>query len=360
LNALISVRAQRVGQVNWNWLTENKQWGNVFCITELFRHRVDKRLNAIVFSANGNLAIAMKSRCGLILDPRGEVLETVCGENKMSYVSYSNGRFGFITESGQVIITDEGGKVIKNLKIDRFYAKVIGMGPDGFVACNDSCGFFDFDGKMKWTVNAEAVLSNPVYYGGYWYIPEYGAGVHIVKDKRYGTEKDALYHEDENIVNTVPIKHVHYVDVCDEYLVATSGDILYPTNHEIHLFNIVNPVKPREMWKIDETKKQDVMGMFGRAVFSPRCRYIAVIFNEVVNVDILGGDLYEMYEGRVKIFSIRGKLMHTLKFEEQLELSSLDWKGRRLAVGTNVLGTNTLYEFEIEKIPTPFPIILYP
>ncbi len=333
-------------------------------MSEFFRYKTDKNPSVTALSNSGTLAVVTKEKCSLIFSPNGEIINTVCGENNIVFASYANGRFGFITNANQVIITDENGRIIKDLKIKEIVKSkrnIIGMGPDGFVACDEfNCGFYDFGETPRWLIDIDSVvISRPIYYKGYWYIPD-ATGIKIVKDIRYKDLDEAIDKINKNTVDTIPVEYaVAWIDICGGYLAITSQESLSITNYGISLFNIANPIKPREMWTINEFRTQDIMGKIGRVAFGPTCRYFAVVFNEVVDFYEYGGDLYDIYEGKVKFFNIKGKLAQTLSLNKGRDIHSntLDWKGERLVFAeSGTLTYKRIHEYKIRKILMSFLI----
>ena len=303
----------------------------MFCIMKEYMFERDKPITDLAFSENGNLAVAYRDKHAYVINPAGKLLNKVEGENWMVGASYSNGKFGFVNLDGYAYITDENGNLIKKIHVGEDYNRAIVLRPNGFLACGNSCAFFDFNGNEVWKLQATAifdgtvlfeewklipyrVLSSPAYYGEYWYIPDYD-GRKLVIAKKSEIVRIKKYKWD-----------VRSVGVCGRYLAVISGKSLY-------LFSLKDPINPKEDLEI---------GNFifpSHLAFSSDCRYIAVA---------------DMWDSELKIFGINGKLAMVKKLPLPL---SVDWKGERIAVGSKDVRSSKVYAYKIREIISRFPVL---
>ena len=210
----------------------------------------------------------------------------------MFYVSYSDGKFGFINADGYVYITDDVGRPFKRVYVGDGYTKALTMTPSGFVACDTKCAFFDFEGNKLWDVDIGKAVNGPSYYKDYWYVADSEQNkLLIIKDGKVVNEISY----DEKVLDTA---------VCGNYLAVTTTSRLY-------LYDLSNSENPKEVWNV---------GKFGNAYqvdFGFNCEYIAVA--DTANKEF-------------KVYNLKKELECERKFKAHI--TSIDCWKNKLAVGT--------------------------
>ena len=289
----------------------------MICLDELFKLNTGSgEIHSLAFSDTGNLGVATDKICAYVFDPNGTLLNKVCSTLYMRDVSYCCGKFGFINYDEHAYIMDENGNLIKKIKVGYDYDEVIVMRPNGFLACDHRCAFFDFNGKKKWDVNIESAVKGPSYYKGYWYVADrVWNRLFIIKD---GT-----------IVNRISYRgSAEGTAVCGNYLAVV-------TWYNLYLYDLNDPANPKEIWKVGGIDEG------WQVAFSPDCRYIAVA---------------DRYGHKLKIYNINGNLVLEKGYGDQDAdwVTAVAWWNDRIAVG---LFDGRVYVYSVRKLKLFFPLL---
>ena len=237
-----------------------------------------------MFSVNGNLGAASEDNCYYVFDPNGNLLNKGCGDWNMHDASFSNGKFGFVNLDGYAYIAYENGTLWKKVEVGS-YDWAITMLPNGFIACGSRCAHFDFNGNEKWSAYVREVNHGPSVREGYVYVTSHeyqGIGtnaLHVFKLSNGSKVKEISY--DEEAKDSA---------VCGSYLVVV-------TERHLYLYDLSDPVNPRELWK--------VIGGGHQVTFSPGCDHVAVAGWGTLKIyDVQGREVFEKSYGTWAIDAI--------------------------------------------------------
>ncbi|ALU11573.1 hypothetical protein EYM_02635 [Ignicoccus islandicus DSM 13165] len=280
-------------------------------LTELWSYVAHGITVGIAFSEDGKMGIAPAwDGCAHILDPDGNLINKFCGKSSMDDVSYLNNKFGFVNFDGYAYILNPDGTLWKKIYVGSDYGEAIVMLPNGFIACWYRCAYFDFNGNEHWDINVGVVEYRPSVYNNYIYIADMSWDKLIVVELNSGNiVKEITY--DEPVDDTA---------VCGKYLAVT-------TDHYLYLYEIDDPLNPRELWKASGF---DNSGSYERGgiAFSPDCRYLAVA---------------DRGNNELKLFNVRGELVLTKEFPSGVW--SVAWWNDRIAIG---LGNHEVHVYKLE------------
>ncbi len=288
----------------------------------LVRFEERKPLENLTFLWNGALVVAGKGYYK-VYSGKNKPLSKVKINVALSGVSRCCDKFAAMGADGYAYIARDDGTLLMGVRADVIYDNTITLLRDGFIACHTGCAYFDFEGKEKWKFRNTSVFGRAVaVHNGYVYVPDSVLNVVHVLRLSDGTEVGQIQERD----------FTRDTLVCGNYLlVATEYSYLA-------LYDITNPVEPRELWKVES----DVYSTAWRAAFSPDCKYIVAAGKR----NDLSGPLD--YRDGLVVFSIDGEvLFETVLYEE--EIPALDWWRDRLALALDKR-TVEVYEFSAEKL----------
>jgi len=272
----------------------------------------------MAFSPNGNLGIASKDRCAYILDPNGNLLGKECGGGIMAGAGYSNRVFGFVNTDDYVYLFYEDGTFWKKIEVGDSHDLAIALFDNGFVACDDYCAKYDFNGNKLWDTEVDGV-ADVVVHKGYVYAANWWSNKLQILDLNTGRTINEIsydYYSDDYCSDSV--------NACGNYLAVIAG--------ELYVYDISDPTSPKLLWK---SNGLDVHGKHTPA-FSPDCKYIAVADNY--------WDDEPDGNNMLKIFDINGNLVYS---KEMYGIWNVAWWKDRLAVGY-VLYDGLIYDGEVE------------
>ena len=249
----------------------------------------------------------------LIFDQHGNVIAKLT-DGWFYDASYCCGMFALVNSWGpKVYVIDTNGNIMYTIPTGYDYDRAVAIVSNGVMACDDYCGFFDFNGTKLWDVKVGSVINSPSYNRGYWYVPDYGNDtVWIVKD---GV-----------IVNDITYNYTVYdAKACGNYLAVSTWQYLY-------LYDLSDPTKPTLLWELggfDYAKK---------IAFSPDCRYIAVA---------------DKYNHMLKIVDTKtGDIVYSKWYGDQCcddDVVAVAWNGNHLAVG---LYNGRIEVYNVTEAPT--------
>lgn len=296
----------------------------MICLSKIQEQFRLEEAGSLAFSDNGNLGVA-SGKCGYIFDLSGKLLNKVCDNwGKMNDVSYSNGKFGFVSESGNVYITDESGNLIKTIRVGSDYNRKIVLSPKGFLVCDYGCVSFDYNGKDFWIKDYLSVAEgNLSYYKNYWIIPtsaEFFKKVMINSYRYYDVYRLMDFYPDDP----------RSTAVCGDYLAVA-------TNHRLHLFKFERD-ESLLSWYLKKIWTIDNLDFPTHVVFSPKCKYIAVT---------------DWGEKRLKIFDIKGRQVLEKKYN--IEIASIAWWEDRIAISFKKEGIRM---YKVKQVSITFSISL--
>lgn len=276
-------------------------------LTLLWSYRAGYSIDDLAFADNGNLAVAPSvTNCAYVFSPNGTILNKVCGGWEMYDVSYCCGVYAFVNWDQYVYVTYKNGTVIEKFLIGSDYNRAVSLVWDGFVACNDKCGFFSFKSNMTWSVDVKAVDNGPAYYEGFWYVPNWLNWTLTIISNSTGYVPNSLFLGES----------VWDAKVCNDYLAVS-------TRTRLFLFSLKNNVThPRELWRVRGFNNAY------QIAFSPDCKYIAVADKD---------------NKELKIYDINGTLVFSKAFGSNV--NAVDWWMDRIAVGLN---NGNVYVYKVE------------
>lgn len=209
----------------------------------------------MAFSPNGLLGIASWDNCAYIVDQNGNLLNKKCGWDDMRDSDYLNGVFGFVNQDDYVYLFWEGKASWKVIDVGYKHNRAIALYDYGFVACNNYCAKYDFDGHLIWEVEVGGEVEEAVVHSGYVYLAnKYGEKLQVLDLSLGQIVKEIEYDEAPSGVS-----------VCGNYLAVTAK--------ELYLYDISDPADPKLLWK---TKGLEIDSYQHSPAFSPDCKYIAV------------------------------------------------------------------------------------
>ena len=264
-----------------------------FALREAWSYETGQMVSALAFSEDGLLGVA-SGRCAYILDQNGKLLNKVCGRYSMYDASYSNGIFGFVNADGNAYLF-KGSRFWKKVYVGGYYDLAITVLPDGFIACDKRCAYFDFNGNKRWDVDVEWVDNGPAVHKGYVYVADHLGYKLLILSLEDGSRVNEIYYGEWEWASDTA--------VCGNYLAVGTETHLY-------LYDISDPANPRELWKVEG------FDVARNVAFSPDCKYIAVSDTE---------------HQKLKIFNLEGNLVFEKEYET--EVREVAWWRDRIAVG---------------------------
>jgi len=274
-------------------------------------------IGSIAFTEDNKLVAIPHARCVFIFDEEGEVVAKPCIRSKIESGSYCCKRIALLASFDRVFVLDIDGDLINVIDIEEgiiAYKGVLGLSEKGFLVCEHRCAFFDFDGSKHWDIDIEGiVLVPPVYYRDYWYVA--------------GTDSEKLMVvKNGEIVKEIRVDGtVFSMAICGHRLAVSASN-------KIYLYDLTNPEKPREIWRIDG------LPTFRFLTFRPDCQYIIGIT-----------------EGRrLSLIGANKELMILYKQPKDDIPISVAWKNL-IVIGTyfgNVIAYN------VTNLNAPFPLVV--
>ena len=274
-------------------------------LKELWSYKTGDAVVGLAFSTNGNLGAASADDYYYVFDPKGGLLNKKCGSWEMEDASFSNDKFGFVNDDNHVYITNEDGSLWKEIYVGYDYKETITMLPDGFIACQDRCAYFDFNGNMKWDMDVGWVDNGPSVYNGYVYVADIDDKKLLILKLSDGSKVNGIYYGEE----------ARDTAVCGNYLAVV-------TNHHLYLYDLSDPANPREVWSVGGINDG------WQAAFSPDCRYVAIADRD----------------GRkLRIYDLQGN--EVLKKSYGTSVTAIAWFRDRIAVG---LYNGEIYVYKLD------------
>jgi len=275
-------------------------------IVEINKVYVGENPRTIVFSDNGSRIAVAAGNHAKIINEDGKLIKYIHGDYEINCSSYCCNKFGFVGFY-RFYITDEDGNLIKKFKTSDYYDSKITLIHDGFMACNEKCGFFNYSGNMLWDYNIDIRLNPPFYHNGMWFIAgrinPFIKGPHDVV---------MILDESGGEINRIPYYGEYALDVkvCKD-LMAVS------TSKKVYLYDIVNPTDPKLLWTSSEKSPIQLS-------FSPDCKYLATAVSRRCKIKI-----YNTNSGDVVLEKRFGNCE-----EYERRPVAVTWWDNRLAVGT--------------------------
>jgi outer membrane protein assembly factor BamB len=261
-------------------------------LTELWNFKVGSEVTGLAFGEDGLLGVASRGWCAYILDQNGKLLSKACGDRWMTGASFSSGIFGFVGQDYHAYLF-KGSTFWKKVYVGEEHGIAITVLPDGFIACDEKCAYFDFDGNKRWDVKVGRVDGNPAIHKGYVYVADLELYIGHIFRLSNGSKVGNIYCGDP----------AYGTAVCGNYLALS-------TYFDLYLYDISDPANPRELWNVGGFD-------WARSVaFSPDCKYIAVSDTE---------------HQKLKIFNLEGNLVFEKEYET--EVREVAWWRDRIAVG---------------------------
>ncbi len=227
--------------------------------------------------------------CAYIFLDDGTLIDKKCIYPGFRDVSYCCDKFIFISPNGITYIYDLNAGTWSNLTINNTYAGKVKLLSDGFVACDTYCGYFYFDGTLKWSMPVNQAYSIDF------------SNVIVVAD-----QSDLLFIDPSNgaLLDRLTFNETIYdIKVCSDKLIIgkTTSLTLYSLD--------ADGLPLREEWSYG-----GLNGVFS-VDFSPDC-------NEVI--------ISDRWNWAFKIFDLGGNL---LLDKGSSEITAVGW-GNKVATGS--------------------------
>jgi len=228
-----------------------------------------------------------------------------------SDLDYCCGRFGVLQHiedelRGQFYLLDEEGNIINEFKTMNGHDEVISLTKDGVLICGNGCGFYSFNGKLRWLAFTNTYVNlTPVKVGSYWLVAHWGSKIlEAVKPSEAHIIID--FNDDE--------KEIYAFDVCGNKLAIVTNI------NEVLFYDVSDVLKPK---LVDRIEMENPTGI----LFSPDCELFAIII--IPNI---------LQEKRIlKVFHEK-QLVYEREFDEDVGFT---WKERFLVV---VSGSKIFFE----------------
>ncbi|UXD21349.1 hypothetical protein IPA_03250 [Ignicoccus pacificus DSM 13166] len=278
-------------------------------LTLLWRHGFSGTADAVAIADNGNVGVANYDNCAYVLSKTGSVLGKYCGGDDVDDASYCCGKFGFADIDDYDYFLDVTGNYLKAIHVGDDYDFAITMLPNGFIACDDYCGYFTYSGSQIWSTELDGEARNgPAVYKSYVYVPDYGED-----------EVEILSLSDGSVLNKMSFSSaVHDVGVCGKYLAVV-------TSNKLYLYKLTDPTDPTYLWSVGNIYINDEYSQ--NLAFSPDCRYVAVA---------------DTGNRALKIYDIQGNLVLKRSFPDPVR--GVDWRKDWIAVSSGYY----VYLFKVE------------
>jgi WD40 repeat protein len=280
----------------------------------------------IAFSEDGTVAVASDDGCVYFMDSSsGRVINATCSYADMDDVTYLNGKFVVVSFDHNAYIFDAQGNLEDKLYVGGEYDQAVRALDQGFIACDERCGYFSYNGTLIWSFEVGEVDNAPGVSGDYAYVADLDTyKVYIV------------YIPTGAIVNNLTYSVEAYdAQTCGNYLAVTTYDTLY-------LYDISNPREPTLLWDYGGLGGGSDFGDM-RIAFSPDCQYIAVSDTDNYSLKIFDS------RGNLLIDNDLGRAPHGIAWQGSLIVLSLD-NGTVIAYNTGLAIQTT----QSAGIPAPF------
>jgi len=188
-----------------------------------------------------------------IFSPDGEYQTGWWGRGRVATVSHIRDLFVYGDTGYRVHFFDPVSEEHDVITIKGRHIGALNTSEDGFMSCGRYCGFYGYDGKLKWEVGLIKPSNKPAHYYGYWFVPDRMSSRVAVLSK--GIVTSTLDFDEPAVsVATCP----------DARLLAVA------TRRYIILYDITRPERPLEHTRIATN------GNISDVAFSDTCSYLAV------------------------------------------------------------------------------------
>ena len=292
--------------------------------------------NRIVFSDSGKYLGVAWGRCMVVFDVQsGKIILRKCLNPMDTYIvndasAYGN-LIGFVVyhpsyNKGFVLLYDVLTNQTKTYYVGTYYDRALKLTKSGFVACNDFCALFKYNGKRVWVVQIGNALDNmfvdtqglALYYP-YLYVSRYNFPCLCIVNINSGKILKWFSWIDLDVGDKL--------DVCGTYLAMSDSS-------RVTIYLILNPFNPSKIYEIHGLPRYSFYHVNSIA-FSPDCNYIAVADESQF----------------LQIYYINGTLAYVKYYGEYTNgiptrVDAVAWHDNLLAVGIGSNATLILYKVE--------------
>ena len=225
-----------------------------------------------VTMSNSTIALATYDGCIYLYSVNSTLIKRDCLDYRFFGVDYCCNRFAFIS-SKRIVITDEKGNIINEIKIPWMYGMSVKLTQRGVLACYNYCAFYSWDGKLLWKVDVPDSSLGKIAYNGTFFVPTAVFAECIAKG--VAPSHIAIIKDGRMIKDLVFNETLLGADSCNDTIAVGGTKLLL-----IKKGRVIELGKYKLIWDL---------------AFSPDCKYIAVSdVNGLKIVDLKGNVIKEV------------------------------------------------------------------